>query len=132
MKFTGKVTDAATGRPLPFANVYWSNQDGTPDYKNWGTTTNQAGKYDLGTDIGSLNITASFLGYERQTQKIPVTPVQNAIINFQLKPTSTELKGVEVIASRLPRPAQWKQKLIIGLAITITIFAIYKFMKPKF
>lgn len=131
MKVSGTVKDAATGQPLQFANVFWSEKDGRPDPKNWGRTTNARGRYDFGSDVGSLNLTASFVGYETQTKKLPLEDA-NVIINFDLKPKASNLPGITVVGTRLPRPPQWRQKLIIGTVIVLFIYGIYRFTKPRF
>lgn len=128
MRVTGKVTDT-NGQSLQFANVYYSNRDGSPDYKNIGTTTNSAGKYDLGTFVGSLHITASFVGYSKQTKKLPPEGPGTHILNFELQPTSTEISGVNITATRI---APLWQKAITAAIIAGAIYGIYKLMRPRF
>ena len=54
----GRVRDAATGDPLPGANVYLENAD-------QGTTTGPDGAFEIGgVPAGSDTLVASFIGYE--------------------------------------------------------------------
>lgn len=128
MKVIGTIKDAKTNNPLAFANVYYSNRDGTPDYKNIGTTSSQNGKYDLGSEIGSLHITASYVGYKRQTKPLPTNYQGSNTLNFELTPIATTLAEVEITATRTA--PLWK-KAVIATIISGLIYAIYRLMKPK-
>jgi hypothetical protein len=130
MRIIGTVTDTATGKPLPFANVYYSEKDGRPAPTNIGATTNAAGKYDLGTFVGSLRITASFIGYKKQVKRLPPEGPGTHVLNFELTPEATTLPEVNIIAKALP--AKWPQRLAIGLVIAGLIYGIYKLMKPRY
>jgi len=85
----GKVTDAATGEPLPFVNVSFVG-------KNVGTTTGFDGKYLLDSKWGSDSIQASFLGYKPQTRQVLEGEAQ--VVDFVLETASIELKEVTVKA----------------------------------
>ena len=57
---TGYVVDAATGKAMPFANVYLN---GTTR----GSITNEQGHYLLsGVPLGTVEVVASFVGYQPQ------------------------------------------------------------------
>ena len=58
---TGTVTDAASGDPLPGANVIIEGQP-------YGGATDLDGAYTIeGVPPGTYNVTASVIGYERVT-----------------------------------------------------------------
>lgn len=86
-KVRGKVTDAATGEPLPFVGITFP---GTVV----GTTTDLDGNYAMETRETVGEITAILISYETQT--LPVTPRAFNTIDFKLTPTSTEVETVVV------------------------------------
>lgn len=89
MNVSGIVIDANTGEPLPGANVYGSNQVGTPLDPIQGTSTNQKGEFNK--YINSTWITIKFIGYE------PLTTVSNnAFTIYELQPTTYSLPNVTV------------------------------------
>jgi hypothetical protein len=126
LHLTGTVTDQ-TGNPLPFANVYYSTPAGAPATGNIGTTTNARGRYDLGNFVGSLHVTASYVGYQRQTRLIPMVGGSQTM-NFSMKPETATLPEFNVTA-KLPR--QWPQKVIISALIAASIYGIYRLMIPR-
>ena len=75
----GKVTDATTGKDLPFATVYF---DGTMT----GTTTDATGSYSLETEDKESRfvLTASVIGYIAQS--VPVAGGSDGEVNFALIP----------------------------------------------
>lgn len=98
---TGSVTDATTGKPMPFANVYVNGS-------TRGTITDEKGVYTLtGVPLGTVEIAASFVGYQpaRQTIRFDNTTPQRA--NFQLKPSEQTLEAVTVRGN----PKQWERQL---------------------
>ncbi|WP_111671249.1 DUF5686 and carboxypeptidase-like regulatory domain-containing protein [Algoriphagus litoralis] len=80
----GKVTDAETGDPIPFANVILQ---GTTT----GITTDFEGNFLLNPRILADSIVVSYLGYVRQTKAL--AKVSEQTINFQLRPDSFELEA---------------------------------------
>ncbi len=79
---TGRVVDAATGEPLPYAAVY--KQNGT------GTLTNIEGDFHLTASLQDI-LTFSFVGFEKmsmQAWEVPPT--------VRLKPYEQALREVEV------------------------------------
>jgi hypothetical protein len=80
----GKVTDAETSDPIPFANVILK---GT----SIGITTDFEGNYVIQSKILTDSITVSYLGYVSQTKVLVPSPEQT--INFQLWPASFELEA---------------------------------------
>jgi hypothetical protein len=82
-KLRGEVIDAATGEPLPFAKVSFSN--------NSGAVTDFDGKFVLTVPRGETWVKASFVGYEEVQQQI-----NSPYLKFFLKPNSIELDEVVV------------------------------------
>jgi hypothetical protein len=89
----GKVKDAATGDPIPFANVVFK---GT----TIGTTTSFDGLYSLETNTAADTLIASYIGYI--TQKIVIKPGQAQTINIQLTEDVVELSEVVFYAGENP------------------------------
>ncbi|MEZ4720357.1 MAG: DUF5686 family protein [Flavobacteriales bacterium] len=88
---TGKVYDAESGEPLPFANVYFK------DSKIGSTTTDQ-GNYRIETYYPTDSLIVSVLGYERMS--IRVKPDRSSVVDFPLKVTGIALGPVTVVADR--------------------------------
>ncbi|AKD57589.1 carboxypeptidase regulatory-like domain-containing protein [Spirosoma radiotolerans] len=98
---TGYVTDASTGKPMPFANVYLN---GTTR----GTVTNEQGYYSLsGVPLGTVEVVASFIGYQphRRIFRLDASPDNKA--SFRLKPSDQTLATVTVRGN----PKKWQQHL---------------------
>ncbi len=89
----GKVTDAGTGDPIPFANVVFR-----------GTTTGGAtdfdGKFAIRAIKATDSIVASYIGYRSRTKAIKRGVDQT--INFQLAEEKTSLQEVVVKAGENP------------------------------
>ncbi|MCJ8166056.1 TonB-dependent receptor [Pontibacter sp. E15-1] len=92
---TGTVRDVNTQQPL--IGVTLQLGDGT-----LGTATNENGVYRLeNIPVGSYTVQTSYLGYEPQVKyNINVTAGNLQIINFELRPASSKLKEVEIVANR--------------------------------
>ncbi|MCF0042037.1 carboxypeptidase regulatory-like domain-containing protein [Dyadobacter fanqingshengii] len=89
-RLTGFVTDAATGKPMQFANVYVNGS-------TQGAVTDDKGAYALAAiPLGSVEIVASFVGYEPATQKIRFENTSPQKANFQLKVSEQMLDAVTV------------------------------------
>ena len=75
----GKVVDATTNVPLPFASVVLQGQTS-------GTATDFEGAYRLeGVTAGVHNVVVSFLGYTPETVfEIETTPARPAVVNLSL------------------------------------------------
>ena len=97
----GRVNDAQTNEPIPFANVVVQGE-------TVGTTTDFDGNYELSSVAPGLrNIQVSFLGYETKTVfEIEVTPARPAIVNVMLKPSTIEIEEAEVVGARRPNAAE--------------------------
>ncbi|MFM8741086.1 MAG: DUF5686 family protein, partial [Cytophagales bacterium] len=90
---TGKVTDAGTGDPIPFANVIFK---GT----SIGATTDFDGNFKIHTSNPTDSIVASFIGYRPRVKAIKKRIAQ--VINFQLDEETTKLQEVVVKAGENP------------------------------
>lgn len=86
-RITGKVTDAATGQPLPFVNIYLKNT-------TIGVTSDLNGSFSLMTTQPSDSIFASSIGY--QTWKMAVKKGIAQVINFEMTEFSTTLAEIQV------------------------------------
>lgn len=90
---TGKVTDANSGDPIPFVNVYFQ---GT----SIGTTTDFEGFYELTTTEPGDSLSASYIGYVTRTKALPAgNPV---VLNFQLEENVISLDEVVFVAGENP------------------------------
>jgi len=92
-KVTGKVTDAGSGDPVPFANIIFK---GT----TIGVTTDFDGNFSLSTFSPSDSIFASFVGYKPRTK--PVVRGVAQVINFQLQEDVVSLQEVVIVAGENP------------------------------
>jgi hypothetical protein len=98
---TGSVTDATTGKPMPFANVYVNGS-------TRGAVTDEKGTYTLaGIPLGTVEIAASFVGYQPATQTIRFDNATLQKANFRLKPSEQTLDAVTVKGN----PKQWERHL---------------------
>lgn len=90
----GRVLDAANKEGIPFANVFL---EGTTT----GTTTDVDGNYQLeNLEPGLYNISASYLGYETQTQfEVQVSNSKPEQIDFELSEQGASSEEVVVKAS---------------------------------
>ncbi|SOD95166.1 carboxypeptidase-like regulatory domain-containing protein [Spirosoma fluviale] len=98
---TGSVTDAATGKPMPFANVYVNGS-------TRGAVTDEKGFYALaGVPLGTVEIAASFVGYQPATQTVRFDNTAPQKANFRLKPSEQTLDAVTVRGN----PKSWERHL---------------------
>ncbi|MCB9275586.1 MAG: TonB-dependent receptor [Lewinellaceae bacterium] len=90
----GKITDALTNEPIPFANVLLLGTDK-------GATTDIDGAYEIsGLEPGLYNVRASYLGYSGQTAyEIQVANAKPAEVDFRLEEAIKDLEEVVVKAS---------------------------------
>lgn len=91
-RIRGVVTDQETGEPLPFVNLSFN---GT----TIGTTSDISGKYYLETNDATVQLKASYIGYEPIIKSVELGKSQ--VIDFQLLSTSMELEEVTVQSKRL-------------------------------
>jgi hypothetical protein len=90
VRIYGIITDANTGEPLAGANVYKSNQVGTPVEPIQGTSTNDRGEFN-GSLTGGSFMTIKFIGYEPMT--VPISP---SFTIYELRPVAYDLPKVTV------------------------------------
>ncbi|UII19069.1 DUF5686 and carboxypeptidase-like regulatory domain-containing protein [Fulvivirga ligni] len=89
---TGKVTDANSGDPIPFANVVFKGTD-------IGTTTDFEGYYKLQTTKKVDSLSVSYIGYISKTKAV-MGPTQR--LDFQLEEDVVNLQEVVFIAGENP------------------------------
>jgi hypothetical protein len=88
----GKITDANSGEPIPFANVVFK---GT----TVGVTTDFDGNFRLQTSMKADSILATSIGYKPRTKAVMQG---KQVINFQLEEAVTSLKELVVVAGENP------------------------------
>ncbi len=88
----GKVTDAGSGDPIPFANIIFK---GT----TVGATTDFDGNFVLRAAVKADSIMATSIGYKPRTKPVKLG---KQIVNFQLEEDLTRLKEVVVVAGENP------------------------------
>jgi hypothetical protein len=88
---SGRVIDAKTRTPIPFASAILENT-------TVGTVTDDKGMYSILTGKTAYKITFSFLGYK--SESVIVTPGKVQVINVELSSSSVELGEVQVKATR--------------------------------
>jgi hypothetical protein len=89
----GKVTDANSGDPIPFANLIFK---GTTS----GTTTDFDGNYSLKTTVKVDSLVVSYMGYTTKTKKVEMGAAQ--ALNFQLEEEVTSLQEIVFDAGENP------------------------------
>ncbi len=96
----GQVTDAASGDPLPGANVV---VEGT----SMGTATGADGRFVLArVPSGARTLHASFLGYETQSAQVTVEPRSTVVQNFGLQTVELTPGEVVVLGVRMQGQAE--------------------------
>lgn len=89
---TGRVLDAKTGQPVPFATVYINNT-------TRGTTTDEKGDYRLpNVPVGTVELVGSSLGYATLRQSVRLTDARPRTVPIQLVPADNALATVTVKA----------------------------------
>ena len=83
----GRITDAKTKEPLPFANIIFTAT-------TVGTTSDFEGHYQLSGDDTHKSITVSYMGYKKQT--VAIRPGQMQVINIQLEEDAENLREVVI------------------------------------
>ncbi len=90
---TGRVIDAGTGDPIPFANVLFV---GT----STGTTTDFEGYYKMEIGLPVDSVQCSYIGYIKRTKAVRQGVTQ--VINFQLAEDVISLQEVVILAGENP------------------------------
>ena len=93
---TGRVTDAKTGKAIPNASVLLVRT-------RWRATTGEDGVYRL-VDVaaGTYTLTASRIGYAKQSQSVTIGAGQEAKVDVPLREAATELEDVVVTGTIIP------------------------------
>jgi hypothetical protein len=89
----GKVTDANSGDPIPFANIIFKGTTA-------GTTTDFDGNFTVKATVPVDSLTASYLGYRPRTKKVERGKTQ--VVNFQLSEAVTNLQEIVIDAGENP------------------------------
>ncbi len=92
-KLAGRITDAQTGEPLPFANVVI---EGT----GLGAAADEDGYYTvLNVPPGTYTVTFSYLGYQDyQVKNVKIVVDQTTVLNAALQPEGVKVEEVVVTA----------------------------------
>ena len=90
---TGKITDAESGSPVPFANVIFQGTE-------IGSTTDFEGYFKIETNSPSDSVLVSYIGYKAQTK--PIKKGETQSINFQLIEDVVSLQEVVFYAGENP------------------------------
>lgn len=97
---TGRVLDARTSQPLPFATVYLNNS-------SRGTVADSNGVYRLtNVPVGNTDLVGSVLGYQTLRQTLRLTDTRPRTIDIKLEPADQALATVTVTARRSPAYAR--------------------------
>ncbi len=88
----GKVTDAASGDPIPFVNVIFKGLD-------TGATTDFDGKFSIKTTKKADSIIISYIGYKTKVRAIKKGA---QVINIQLEEQTTHLQEIEFNSGENP------------------------------
>ncbi len=110
----GTVTNSVTNKPLPNCNIFI-------EQLNIGTTTNEFGFYSIeNLNEGSLNISASFIGFETLTKNYNFK--ESSTINFKLTPKEILLNETIVKATKAKlreTPIAFSEKATIDVEQTL-------------
>ncbi len=100
---SGKVIDAKTLEPLPFANVFINNT-------TIGTTSEMNGEFSLRNvrQPASYEVIFSFVGYESFKMKVSLTENELRLGAVRLKPSEIELSSLEIKGTK---DTEWEKKL---------------------
>jgi hypothetical protein len=86
----GRVIDAATGEPLPFANVLLADA-------STGTTTDAAGLFSFSSLVsGPHRVVATYIGYETAIESIVVTPGDRNRVEIPLTPEPVHMGPIVI------------------------------------
>ncbi|CAN5373255.1 TonB-dependent receptor [soil metagenome] len=97
----GKVTDATTNEPIPFATIFLQGV-------TLGGTSDSIGNYVISAIPPNIyNIIASSIGYESQTvSEINITSTKTTILDLQLSQNAIGLSEVQVTVGRFEKSTE--------------------------
>lgn len=101
---TGRVTDAKTGEPLYYANVFLHNT-------TLGAATDRQGRFiieNVPTNLGNYELVVRMVGYRLVTEKIKIQPEGENVFYFALEQEPIEAPVLTVTAEFLK---EWKKNL---------------------
>ncbi len=90
---SGRITDAATGQPLPGAYILYQ--------RGMGTISDQDGYYKVKTGEGNLTLQFRYVGYRSIYRQIAVVAGDTININIRLEPEATQIDQVVISAGRV-------------------------------
>lgn len=90
----GRVTDATSGDPIPFANIAIKASFS-------GATTNFDGFYQLTYTPPADSLLITYVGYESKSKGIVQNKAEQ-IIDIQLAPGSLQLREVKIFVEKIP------------------------------
>lgn len=91
---TGKITDALTHEPVPFANILFK---GT----TIGSKSDFNGNYTIVTATPTDSLSASFIGYIKVSQKVSKTK-PSQVVNFSLSVSKVDLQEIVIKSGENP------------------------------
>ncbi len=92
----GRVTDEKTGQPIARASVALVGTRGR-------ATTDESGQYRIAeVAAGTYSLTASRIGYGKQSQSVTVAAGQEVTLDVALQPAATQLEQVVVTGTVVP------------------------------
>jgi hypothetical protein len=97
----GRVIDAATLEPLPFANVFINNT-------TIGTATDVSGNFTLSVPAGSQEVVFSFIGYSSFQARYQISENETTPVNVRLSSFGQVLGEVAISTSR---DKTWEKQL---------------------
>jgi iron complex outermembrane receptor protein len=128
----GTVRDAS-GAPLAGAAVVVE--------KGKGTTTNDAGKYQLSLQPGTYQVNFSYIGYTTQPITVTITAGQSTTQDVTLEPSNALQQSIVVVGSRNPRRSATESpvpvdviplKQISGQVGQLDVTQLLNYLAPSF
>ena len=99
-KLKGRVIDASSGEPLPFATIYFNSTTN-------GATSDEKGQFEISVNPAYLELIISFIGYKTINYKVDINSLKHTF-KFEMMQENNELEEVEVSSER---GEQWYRNL---------------------
>lgn len=99
----GRVLDAATNEPIPFANVFLNNT-------TLGAASDDNGEFVIKgiKQPAPYELVVSFVGYDRYSTRLSITAAEMNLGIIKLTPANVQLNQIEVSGTR---DAEWERKM---------------------
>jgi CarboxypepD_reg-like domain/TonB-dependent Receptor Plug Domain len=98
----GRVLDAKTNEPMPFANVHIANS-------TKGTQTDEIGTFSMqNVPMGTVQLLVSYVGYESYSQTLKIEPNTVLDLKISIKPNDQIFSEIEV---KSKRDKSWERKI---------------------